>query len=370
MDNNIQMGFAAIEKAVEQSIPSFKESENRGKDYINWGEDNTFPYYLYGLFTDVTTLRSIINRTADMVAGDGCTCAFEQFNKEVNKKGDTLYELVQDIARDYLVYGNAFVQVIKNKAGNIGELYHLSAKYVRTSKKNDLFYYSEEYDKKYARSTKRVVYPKFLPEAKDIATSVIMIKSESDKTYGLPQYIAALKDCEVERQLSEFNLSQLENGFFGSYVFNFANGVPSDEQKAEIEADIQDKFCGAGNVGRFLLNFSNGKDNGVTLSKIDIQNFAEKYNTTSERASKKIYESFGAFPVLFGVEKDTTGFNDEDYQQAFKLYNRMRVRPLQKKIVTMFDKIFDMQGSVEIAPFTIDWAEDGDNTQETVNNNE
>lgn len=364
---NVAVCMAAIDKVIENTIPSYEEKENRGKDYINWGEDNTFPYYLYGLFTDVTTLRSIINGTADMVAGDGCTCVLEQFNKEVNKKGDTLYELIQNIARDYLTYGNAFVQVIRNKGGNIGELYHLSAKYVRTSKKNDLFYYSEEYDKKYARSTKRVVYPKFLPEAKDIATSVIMIKSESDKTYGLPQYIAALKDCEVERQLSDFNLSQLENGFFGSYVFNFGNGVPSDEQKAEIERDITEKFCGTGNVGRFLLNFSNGKDNGVTLSKLDVVNYAEKYNTTSERASKKIYEAFGAFPVLFGVEKDTTGFNDEDYQQAFKLYNRMRVRPLQKKIVTMFDKVFNVVGSVEIAPFTIDWSEDGD-TKESVNN--
>lgn len=370
MDKNIQLGFAAIEKVAEQSIPSFKEVEGRGKDYINWGEDNTFPNYLYGLFTDVTTLRSIANGTADMVAGDGATCILEQFNKEVNKKGDTLFEMIRDLALDYLVYGNAFVQVIRNKGGNIGELYHLSAKYVRTSKKNDLFYYSEEFDKKYSRSNKRVVYPKFVPEAKDVPTSVIMIKSENDKTYGLPLYIAALKDCEVERQLSEFNLSQLENGFFGSYVFNFGNGVPSDEQKAEIERDITEKFCGTGNVGRFLLNFSNGKENGVTLSKIDIQNFAEKYDVTDKRASNKIYESFGTFPVLFGVEKETTGFNDEDYQQAFKLYNRMRVRPIQKKIVTMFDKIFGMQGSVEIAPFTIDWAEDGDDTQETVNNNE
>ena len=368
-NNNIQMAFAAIDKVIEQSIPSFKESENRGKDYIQWGEDNIFPNYLYGLYTDVTTLRSIVNRTADMVAGDGVNCVIEQFNKEVNKKGDTLYELIQSISRDYLVYGNAFIQVVRNKAGQIGELYHLPAKYMRTSKKNDLFYYSEEYDKKYSRSNKRVVYPKFVPEATDIATSVIMLKSENDKTYGLPIYIASLKDCEVERQLSDFNLSQLENGFFGSYVFNFGNGIPTDEQKAEIEKDIQEKFCGSGNVGRFLLNFSDGKDNGVTLSKLDIVNYAEKYNTTSERASKKIYEAFGASPVLMGVEKDTSGFNDEDYQQAFKIYNRLTVRPLQKRIVTMFDKIFNTTGSVEIKPFTIDWSDD-EETNDTVNNDE
>ena len=357
MENNniVPMVFAAIDKTLERSIPSFEEMEGRGKNYVIWGENNSFPNYLYDLFTTVTTLRSIINGTADFVAGDDVTMNVQGFDKEVNKTGDKVYDLVNNIARDLLIYGNAFVQVIRNKAGGIGELYHLNSKYVRTSEKNDLFYYSKDFGKKYGRTTKQVVYPKFVPEAVDVPTSVIMIKTENDKAYGLPQYVASLKDCEVERALSEFNLAQLENGFYGSYVFNFGNGIPSDEVKEEIEENVTEKFCGASNAGRILLNFSDGKDNGVTLQKMDIVNFAEKYDTTAKRASQKIYEAFGASPVLFGVEKETTGFNSEDYEQAFKLYNKIRVTPIQKKITNMFDKIFGVSGSIEIAPFKIDW---------------
>lgn len=365
--NTIPMIFAAIDNVEEKSIPSFSEVDARGKNYVYWGEDNCIPNYLYDLFTSVTTLRSIINGTSDFVSGDDVIVNVNGFEKEVNKTGTSAFELVNDIARDLLIYGNAFVQVIRNKAGGIGELYHLNSKYVRCSKKNDLFYYSEDFGKRYNRSNKTVVYPKFVQEATDIATSVIMLKSENDKTYGLPQYIASLKDCEVERALSEFNLSQLENGFYGSYVFNFANGIPTDEMKEEIERNVTEKFCGVSNAGRILLNFSNGKDNGVTLQKMDIVNYAEKYDTTANRASKKIYESFGASPVIFGVEKETTGFNSEDYEQAFKLYNRVRVAPLQKKIVTMFDKIFGVNSSIEIKPFTIDWG-DTNNSSNTVNN--
>lgn len=354
-NNVIPMVFAAIDKNVEKAIPSFEESEGRGKNYIIWGENNMFPNYLYDLFTSVTSLRSIINGTADFVSGDEVIVNVDGFSKEVNKKGDTAYDLVNSVARDLLIYGNAFVQVIRNKAGGISELYHLSSKYVRSSKKNDIFYYSEEYGKKYARTTKTVVYPKFVKEATTVATSVYMIKSENDKTYGLPQYIASLKDCEVERALSEFNLSQLENGFYGSYVFNFANGIPSDEVKEEIEKNVMEKFCGVSNAGRILLNFSDSKDNGVTLQKMDIVNYAEKYDTTANRASKKIYEAFGASPVLFGVEKETTGFNSEDYEQAFKLYNKIRVLPLQKKITNMLNSIFGVENSIEIKPFSIDW---------------
>lgn len=367
--NTIPMIFASIERVEEKSIPSFKEVDTRGKNYVYWGEDNGIPIYLYDLFTSVTTLRSIINTTSDFVSGDDVIVNVKGFEKEVNKTGLSGFEFVNNLAKDLLIYGNAFVQVIRNKAGGIGELYNLNPKYVRCSKKNDLFYYSEDFAKKYNRSSKIVVYPKFIYEATDIATSVIMLKTENDKTYGLPQYIASLKDCEVERALSEFNLSQLENGFYGSYVFNFSNGIPTDEMKAEIEREVTEKFCGVSNAGRILLNFSNGKDNGVTLQKMDVVNYAEKYDTTANRASKKIYESFGASPVIFGVEKETTGFNSEDYEQAFKLYNRVRVSPIQKKIVTMLDKIFNMKGSVEIMPFTIDWSENKDNTEETVNNN-
>lgn len=363
-ENTIPMVFAAIDKMVEKSIPSFEESEGRGKNYVLWGEGNSFPNYLYDLFTSVTTLRSIINGTADMVAGDDVTVNFENFNLEVNKKGEKAYDLINNIARDILIYGNAFVQVIRNKVGGIAELYHLNSKYVRSSEKNDLFYYSKDFGKKYGRTTKQVVYPKFVKEAVDIPTSVYMIKSENDKTYGLPQYIASLKDCEVERALSEFNLSQLENGFYGSYVFNFANGIPDDEMKAEIEKNVMEKFCGVSNAGRILLNFSDSKENGVTLQKMDVVNYAEKYDTTANRASKKIYEAFGASPVLFGVEKETTGFNSEDYEQAFKLYNKIRVKPIQKKIIGMFDSIFGMPNSIDIKPFSIDW--DNNNNKKSI----
>ena len=361
MENNqIKVSMAAIDKIIETSIPSFKEKEARGKEFVSWGEDNSVPNYLYDLYTNVTTLRSIINGTSDFVCGDNVTSVIERLNKEVNQKGDKLYEFIGDITRNYLVYGNAFIQVIRNKNGDITELYSISPKYVRTSKKNDIFYYSEDYAKGYVRSSKRIVYQKFVPEARNISSSMIMLKSETDKTYGLPLYVASLKDCEVQKQISEFNLSQLENGFYGSYVFNFANGIPDDQTKSEIEKNIQEKFCGSSNAGRVLLNFSDGKDNGLTLQKMDIVNYAEKYNTTDERSTKKIYESFGASPVIFGVEKDTntTGFNSEDYEQAFKLYNRLRVKPLQKKIVAMFDKIYGVENTITIEPFTIDWSED------------
>ena len=366
-DKKIQVAFAAVEKEYEKSIPSYEQNEQTNKGYVPWGENNTFPEYLNALYEQVTTLRTIINGTSDFVVGDGISSTVANFTTTVNKRGDTWEDLIGQMSRDYLVYGNAYCQVIKSKAGEIAELYYISARYIRSSKKNDLFYYSENYGKKYARQNKTLVYPKFVYDS-DAPTSIICIKSECDKTYGLPRYIASLKDCEVERQLSEFDLSLVENSFFSNYAFSFNNGIPSDEQKAEIERDIAEKYCGSSNAGRVLITFADSKDNSLEITPLNIENYAEKFSTTQDRARNQIYAAFGCQPVLFGIQKETAGFSDEDYQQAFKLYNRVVVRPLQKKFVNLFNKVFGIDGSLVIKPFTIDWSDDGENnTEQTVN---
>ena len=346
--------FAAIEKVVERNIPSYEESEARGKNYIQYGTDNQYPEYLFNLFNDVTSLKTIIQGTSDFVAGDDAVCNVQGFDRQINKKGDTVFDLIGDLARDYLIYGGYAIQVVRNKAGNIGELYYIDFRYLRSSKKNDILYYSEEYGKKYVRNNKTVVYPKFVPEATDVPTSIVYVKNEKSRTYPIPRYSGALKSCEIERAIDEFHLSSLENGFFGSYMLNMCNGLPSDEQKAEIEREVTEKFAGSGNAGRILLNFSNGKDNAAFLQKLEIQDFGEKYNAAFTRSREQIYCAFQAVPAIFGLMTESKGFAEEEFTSAFKLYNRTVVRPIQRNICDSLDKIFGVKGSVTITPFNTD----------------
>ncbi len=353
-NKTVNVCMAAIDKVVERSIPSYEESEARGKGYIQYGTDNQYPEYLWGLFNDVTSLKTIIKGTSDFVAGDDATCNVQGFDVEINKKGDTLFELIGWLAKDYLIYGGYAIQVVRNKAGNIGELYYIDFRYLRCSKKRDLFWYSEEYSKKYARTNKTVVYPKFVAEATDIPTSIVYVTNEKSRTYPIPRYSGALKSCELERGIDEFHLSSLENGFYGSYLFNFNNGIPSDEMKAEIEENITDKFVGASNAGRILLNFSDSKDNAATVQKLEVQDFGEKYEAAYKRSREQIYASFQATPAIFGVMTETTGFSEQEFNEAFKLYSRTVVKPIQRLIGNTMDKIFGVKNSITIQPFSLE----------------
>jgi capsid portal protein len=352
--DKVSVAFAAIDKKFETTIPSFKESDTRGKDYVQYGENNQTPEYLYGLYLTVSTLRTVIDGTADYVAGNDVVCNAPQFDREVNKKGDTAFELVKLLARDYLLYGGASFEVIRNKAGEVGELYYIDFRYLRSDKDNNLFWYSEEYDKKYARSSKTIVFPKFVPEAKEIPASIVYIKNERSHTYPIPQYSGALKACEMERHIDEFQLASIENGFGASYIINFLNGIPTDEQKAEIEKNMTEKFAGASNAGRMMLNFADTKDNAATVEKLDITDFGDKYKAAATRAREQIFVAFRAVPAIFGLMTESTGFNEQEFEQSFRLYNRTAVKPIQRVICDTFDKVLGFKNSMSIDAFTID----------------
>ena len=359
MDNIIKIAFAATEKEWEQLIPQQTEVEGV-KDYVQWGKDNQYPEYLYGLFNDVSSLKTIIEGTADYVCGNDVTCNIKGFDVEVNTKGDTMRELVRLLARDYLIYGGFAIQVIRNKVGDIRELYYVDFRYLRSSKKNEVFWYSEEFGKKYVRSSKTVVYPKFIKENRDITSSILYVTNEKSKTYPTPRYSGSIKACEIERNIDSYHLSSLENGFSGSYILNFLNGIPTDEMKAEIEKNVNEKFCGSSNAGRVLINFANGKDNATTLEKLDVQDFGEKYKAAAERAKNQIFTAFRAIPQLFGDMTAATGFNSQEFTESFKVFNRTVCQPIQKTICDSIDKIFNNKNSIEITPFSL-----GDDNKKT-----
>ena len=362
MENKtIQVAFAATDKSWEDLIPQLTEMDGT-KDYVLYGKDNQYPEYLYDLYNDVSTLKTIIEGTADYVMGNDVKCNVAGFEREINTKGDTLRELVRLLARDYLIYGGFAVQVIRNKVGQVRELYYMDFRYIRSSKKNEVFWYSEDFAKKYVRGNKTVVYPKFIPEARDVASSIMYVSNNKSTTYPIPRYSGSIKACEMERAIDTYHLSSIENGFGGSYIINFLNGIPTDEVKAEIEKNVNEKFCGASNAGRVLINFANSQENATTLEKLDTEDFGEKYRAAAERAKNQIFTAFRAIPQLFGDMTAATGFNSQEFVESFKVFNRTVCKPIQQTICDSLDKIFGMDNSVAIAPFSLE--DDAENVVE------
>lgn len=363
MNRNIAMAFASIDKRIDELIPVLEEIKQAGSEMVFYGKDNRYPEYLYGLYNDCTSLKTVIDGTAEYVAGDDVISNITHLPITTNGK-DTWREFVTLLATDYLRYGGFCFEVIRTRDLNgIAEVHYIDFREVRSDEDNEVFYYNPDFKKRYVRNSKTVILPKFKAEIKEPA-SIVYYKNIKSSVYPIPRYSGALKCCEIERGIDEMHLAGVSNGFYGSYLVNINTGVPSEDEQDQLEKDFNEKFCGAGNAGRFVLNFSNGKDNAATLEKLDVVDFGEKYKAAATRSREQIYASFRAIPALFGVMTETTGFNEQEFAEAFRLYNRTMVRPIQRTICDVIDYVFEQKDCLSIKPFSID---DNVNNEQIVN---
>lgn len=366
--------FAAIDSYLETNIVSPVEKVLAGRDMVEWGTRNAYPDYLLDLYNNVPTLRSIINGNIDYVAGDDVTIMplQEEFtNQEMNRRGDTIREQVKDIAKDFEIYGGFALQVIRNLAGEVAEVYYIDMRYLRTNKEGDVFYYSEKWGK--SSRTDMVVYPAFLPkleweklsdeERNRHASSILFVKNVHTQVYPAPLYAASVKACEIERLIDEFHLSDINNHFVSSAIINFNNGDPGQEIKNEIERDFNEKFCGASNGGRVAFSWNPNKETATDIVEFKMEDFGERYKALSQHSRTQIFTSFRAIPLLFGLTSEAnTGFSTEEFEQSFKLYNRTQIQPVQRMICDAYDKIYGQRGVLTIRPFSL-----GGDTEDNVN---
>lgn len=347
---NNRYAFAAINPYLTTNKVEGVEKKVNNADFLLWGEDNRFTEYLFGLFTECATLQSVINGTVDFICGDEISSTIPFI---VNTKGDTIEEVFEKCAFDFMIYGGFALQVIKNPFGKPAEIYWVDMSKLRSDEKNEVFYYSDDWSKSVGR-VQYLVYPKWGKDDEN-ATSIFYFKGNKTRgTYPVPVWNAAIGVCEIERKINEFHLNEISNNFLTSKIINFNNGVPDDEQKLEIERSINEKFSGSENAGRFMVSFNDNKDNGVTVENLGEDGFADRYNALSERVESQIFTAFRATPALFGLPSKSTGFNEQEYNESFKLYNRTTVKPIQKKIIDAFDKIFGIKGCVSVKPFTLE----------------
>lgn len=347
--------FSALHPFMETHIVRPTEVVQRGRDYVSWGEDNDYPTYLLALYGECTTLRSVANGMIDYIAGDDVDCAVSLQGRWLNRRGQSAREVVRALARDYSLYGGFAVQVVRGLGGNIAEIYPVDFRYIRSNKENDVFYYSEAWDDRRVNRDKVTVYPKYLPDAPSQANSILYYKNVDTQVYPSPVYASAVKACEIERSVDEFHLNAISNQFMADTILNFNNGIPTDETKNEIERAVNEKFGGKENAGRIMLSFNDSMTTRTTVEHLTVEDYGEKYRTLASWARQQIFTAFRANPNLFGIPTENLGFSSEEYEAAFKLFNRTMILPIQRAITEELGRVLG-EGAVSIRPFSLEGA--------------
>ncbi len=351
MDEKLRFG---IYDSTAKVVPTFVEKDTN-RPYLSYGNDNRFPQYLWDLYLRSALLQSIITGTQNYVLGDGITynenSTVKKISEYANKDGETLEDIIKKAALDYMIFGGFALQIINNKLGEISEIYWLDFRNVRLNKDGDKAYYSDDWIK---HANDYIVYDIFNPDVKQ-KSSVFYFKGHITRgVYPVPVYSGALHAIETSTEISKFHLNSILNNFSGNFIINFNNGAPSPEVQEEIERKVKAKFGGADNAGKFMISFNDSKENGVSVERIQDDNFDKKYENLRIDTYKEIFIAFRAIPQLFGYDLENVGFNQQEYDSAFKLYNKTTVQPIQRDLQRIFNRIFGISDSISFIPFNLD----------------
>lgn len=323
-------------------IPQPKEEVDNRKGYVQFGDGNVYPDFLFDCYSECATLQSIINGLVDYICASGMTDQLKQ-DMVVNKKGELLLDIVKKCCSDYVIFGAFSLQVIRNLKGEVKELYWIDVRRVRLDEDEEKVFYRKEW-KKYGEKPK--VYDRWVRDY-DHENCIYYYKRPAVRgVYGLPMWSSVTKDIMTSIEISKFHLSSILNNFAPSAIVNFNNGVPAKEEQREIERKLNEKFSGSTNAAKMMLVFNDNKEQAVTTERLTEDNFDQKYQALAKAVKENIFVAFRAQPQLFGTDPDRTGFNSQEYSESFQLFKKTVVAPIQSEIERAFkaiDPTFEFQ---------------------------
>lgn len=347
-----------------QEVPQLVEVIMRGKDWVNYGESNTYPEFLWGLYKDSADHQSIIDGIVSYVVGGGMKTTnqslFSFFNK-VNKDEETIDDILVKTVLDYLIFGGFTSHVIPTNKGELSQLFWLDFMRSRTNEDEDTIFYSTEWGK---WGTKPEPYAAF-DKKNSKREQIFYFKGHKTRgIYPLPLYNAAIKAILTDIEIGNFHLNNISNGFQVSTMLNFNNGEPSPELKREIEKKITDKFNGTSG-SKIMTTFNESKEKAVTVEKLNADNFDEQFNTLKKNVQGTIFTAHKVTsPALFGIKMEGTGFSKTEYKEAWEIFNQTVIESLQKTIEDEFYKLFKpyfntlQRSEISIEPYTLKNLED------------
>ena len=343
-------------KLSHYNIPHLVEKSNQ--DWISFGEDNLYPNYLLDLFLGSAINGALIKSIGAMIYGEGLEATNADDNTDTKESYLRLTELLynsdddvlKDLAMDLKLFGGCYVNCVWSRdRSRIAKLLHIPAQYIRSGKmvdgQVDTYYYSADWSKSRKAEYRPRPYSAFSVEDRSNASQILMIRDKNPALfYGFaPDYVAATDYIQLDLEIAQFHLSNISNGMFPSMAINFANGVPTEEERRTIERQINQKFTSSGNAGKILITFNDGKETAPEIVPIDSNGSSEKYQFLSTEVVNKVLSGHRVTsPLLFGIRAEGGGLgsNADELRDSYSLFNNTVVIPFQNTLLKGLNKIF------------------------------
>jgi hypothetical protein len=340
-DNNTNVHVLQLSSYTSPVIQESKKDE-----WVEYGVNNDFYQYLIDRYTGSATNNAIINNICRLIYGRGLGALNASQHPNEYAQMVTLFpkEEVRKMVDDLYLLGGAMIQVIYSKdRKKIVSVYHSPVQLWRSEKcdeNGDIkgYYYSDNWNETKKFPPKRV--PAFGTSNEGLEVMFVRKYTVGMKYYSLVDYQGALPYALLEEEISDYLINEVQNGFSGTKVVNFNNGIPSEEQQNVTSRKVLNKLTGSKGQ-KVIVSFNQNAEMRTTVDDIPLNDAPKHYEYLSEECLRKIMLSHNVTsPLLFGVAS-TNGFssNADELKNSSILFDNMVIRPKQELLTDAFETI-------------------------------
>jgi hypothetical protein len=350
---------------IEHKVPVMLE--NRSGKYITYGFANEYPYYLLDNYRRSSKHNAIVNGKVNYIMGGGWQAGddltveqqarFIKFFDGLSSTED-LNDITEKLVLDLEIFNGFAVAVTWSKLGTIAKMEHIPFEKIRVDKEEKMFQVADWYNDDMMQLFPKVgdieKIPAFDPENRlGKQLFYYRVYAAGVKHYPLPEYIGGNAWIEADVQVANFHNNNLRNNFWGGYLINFNNGIPTPEEQGDIERQIKRKFSGTDNAGRFVVTFNDEAANAPTLEPLTPSDMDKQFEVLNKSIQQEIFIAHRVTnPQLFGVKTEGQLGGRNELVEAYELFKATYVNDRVRKVERMINYLGSFNGveGMELIP--------------------
>lgn len=229
---------------------------------------------------------------------------------------------------DYLIFGNAYLQMVENVFDQPMELRHTPSAWTRVGLVPGEYWFIEP-----AQVLPQLVY--------QVMGDVFHLKEPDplQEIYGMPEYLSTIQSGLLNENATLFRRRYYLNGMHAGFILYVSEEGMTNVDSEALRSQMR-QAKGPGNFRNLFLHIPKGKKDGVQILPISEIAAKDEFMHIKEVTRDDMLSAHRVPPQLLGiVPKNGTGFGN--VIDAVRAFYHMEIVPLQTRLTELNEWLGD-----------------------------
>lgn len=236
---------------------------------------------------------------------------------------------------DYLVFGNAFLELRKNTLGEPLRLECVPAKYTRRGVEDDVYWFVNDWKEPYRFEPGSIFH--------------LVEPDINQELYGLPEYLSALNSAWLNEAATLFRRKYYQNGAHAGYILYMTDAAQSSSDVDRMRQAMRDTK-GLGNFRNLFMYAPNGKPDGIKILPLSEVATKDDFFNIKKSSRDDLLSAHRVPPQMMGIIPDNSG-GFGDAVKAAQVFVRNELMPLQERIKEI--NIWSKEGVIAFSDYSL-----------------